>query len=52
LVESLGMSYQDVYLMPYGRRQRLVEWKIDRLQKEQKARQEADSRMRSQSRRK
>jgi hypothetical protein len=47
LVDSLKMSYQDVYQMPYGRRQRLIEWKVEKIQHENKSRQEAESRSRS-----
>lgn len=39
-MENMGVGYSDIYEMPYGRRQRLVKWKNDRI-KEENDRQQA-----------
>jgi len=51
LIKTLYMSYWDIYEMPYGRRQRLVEWQVEKMQEQKKSQQEAENRMRTHSRR-
>lgn len=43
-METMGAQYDDIYKMPYSRRQRLVEWKVERMREADKAQQEARAR--------
>lgn len=51
LVESMRIQPSEVYSMPYSRRQRLIEWKDERLQEEKRQQEQSASNARSRSRR-
>jgi hypothetical protein len=35
LMDAMSLGYDDVYRMPYSRRQRLIQWKEDQVRKQQ-----------------
>lgn len=44
-MENMGVGYKDLYEMPYGRRQRLVAWKQERIKDENERQQQSISRV-------
>lgn len=49
-MENMRAGYEDVYNMPYGRRQRLVKWKQERIQEENDRQQASIAKMSSRRR--
>jgi hypothetical protein len=46
LIEAMRLNYQDIYDMPYSRRQRLILWKEQRMREQQIAQERAAKRSR------